>query len=171
MANDYYDILGVDRSASDDELKKAFRQKVKQYHPDLHPGDAAAEAKFKEVNEAYTVLSDKEKRARYDQFGKAGVDGNGFGGGAGYGGFSGAGFEDVDLGDIFNSFFGGGASRSRRRNGPQPYCRQQSVGRQPAIQSRRPIHCLPIPNHPQLRERPFPAGHHRPRNWTEDSPH
>ncbi len=119
MANDYYDILGVDRSASDDELKKAFRQKVKQYHPDLHPGDAAAEAKFKEVNEAYTVLSDKEKRARYDQFGKAGVDGNGFGGGAGYGGFSGAGFEDVDLGDIFNSFFGGGASRSRRRNGPQ----------------------------------------------------
>ena len=93
MANDYYDILGVDRSASDDELKKA--------------------------NEAYSVLSDKEKRARYDQFGKAGVDGNGFGGGAGYGGFSGAGFEDVDLGDIFNSFFGGGASRSRRRNGPQ----------------------------------------------------
>ncbi len=112
MSADYYDILGVGKSASDDELKKAFRQKVKQYHPDLHPGDAEAEAKFKEVNEAYSVLSDKDKRAKYDRFGKAGVDGQGFGGG-----YS-AGFEDIDLGDIFSSFFGGGASSRRRRNGP-----------------------------------------------------
>ncbi|MCR4689258.1 MAG: molecular chaperone DnaJ, partial [Saccharofermentans sp.] len=119
MASDYYDILGVGKEASDDDLKKAFRQKVKQYHPDLHPGDAEAEAKFKEVNEAYSVLSDKDKRAKYDRFGKAGVDGNGFGGGGGFNGAYGAGFEDIDLGDIFNSFFGGGASSSRRRrNGP-----------------------------------------------------
>ena len=116
MSADYYDILGVGKEASDDELKKAFRQKVKQYHPDLHPGDTEAEAKFKEVNEAYSVLSDKEKRAKYDRFGKAGVDGQGFGGG--YGGSYGAGFEDIDLGDIFNSFFGGGTSSRRRRNGP-----------------------------------------------------
>lgn len=112
MSADYYDILGVGKEASDDELKKAFRQKVKQYHPDLHPGDAEAEAKFKEVNEAYSVLSDKDKRAKYDRFGKSGVDGQGFGGG-----YS-AGFEDIDLGDIFSSFFGGGASSRRRRNGP-----------------------------------------------------
>ncbi|MCH4153369.1 MAG: molecular chaperone DnaJ [Saccharofermentans sp.] len=119
MASDYYDILGISKGATDDELKKAFRTKVKQYHPDLHPGDAEAEAKFKEVNEAYSVLSDKDKRARYDQFGKAGVDGNaGYGGAGGFGGFSGAGFEDIDLGDIFGSFFGGGRSSGRRRNGP-----------------------------------------------------
>ena len=89
LASDYYDILGISKGATDDELKKAFRTKVKQYHPDLHPGDAEAEAKFKEVNEAYSVLSDKDKRARYDQFMQSRVDGNaGYGGAGGFGGFS-----------------------------------------------------------------------------------
>lgn len=103
---DYYEVLGVDRNATEDQIKAEYRKKAKKYHPDLHPDDPTAEAKFKELGEAYEVLSDKEKRARYDQFGHAGVDPSYGAGSYGGGGFGG-GF-DVDLGDIFNSFFGGG---------------------------------------------------------------
>lgn len=116
---DYYEVLGVSKGATEAELKKAFRQKAKEYHPDLHPGDAEAEKKFKEVNEAYEVLSDPQKKARYDQFGHAGVDPS-YGGGGGYGGYGG-GFSDmdIDLGDIFSSFFGGGGSRRANPNAPR----------------------------------------------------
>ncbi len=119
---DYYEVLGVDKSVAEDDLKKAYRKAAKKYHPDLNPGDKEAEVKFKEVNEAYEVLSDKEKRARYDQFGHAGVDPNfGAGGGGGYGGGFGGfgGFGDFgDLGDILGSMFGGGTSR-RNPNAPR----------------------------------------------------
>jgi molecular chaperone DnaJ len=114
---DYYEVLGVDKSVSDDDLKKAYRKAAKKYHPDLNPGDKEAEKNFKEVNEAYEVLSNKEKRARYDQFGHAGVDPN-FGAGGGYGGgFTG---DFGDLGDIFSSFFGGGFGGGKRANPNAP---------------------------------------------------
>jgi len=118
---DYYEVLGVQKGASDDEIKRAYRKLAKQYHPDVNPGDKEAEAKFKEIGEAYEVLSDSDKKARYDQFGFAGVDpsyGGGAGGAGGFGGFGGMGFDD--LGDIFGSMFGGGfGSSQRRRNGPR----------------------------------------------------
>ena len=103
---DYYEVLGVDKNADDATIKKAYRQLAKKYHPDLNPGDKQAESKFKEVNEAYEVLSDSEKKSRYDQFGHAGVDPN-FGAGGAGGGFQG-GFGD--FGDIFSDLFGGGFS-------------------------------------------------------------
>lgn len=116
---DYYEVLGVDKSASDNDIKKAYRKMAMKYHPDTNPNNKEAEEKFKEVNEAYSILSDPEKKSRYDQYGFAGTDPNfgagGFGGG-GFGGF------DVDLGDIFGSFFGGGfggGSRRSNRNAPR----------------------------------------------------
>ncbi len=116
---DYYEVLGLQKGASDAEIKKAYRKLAKQYHPDLNPDDPEAEAKFKEVNEANQVLSDPEKRAKYDQFGHAGVDPS-YGGGANFTG----GFEGVDLGDIFADIFGGGmggfgGGRSSNPNAPR----------------------------------------------------
>ena len=114
---DYYEVLGNQKGASAYDIKRAYRRMAKECHPDLHPDDPAAEAKFKEINEAYEVLSDDHKRQLYDQYGHAGVDPNfgagaGAGAGGGFGGFGG--FDDFgDLGSIFESFFGGGGTRSR----------------------------------------------------------
>ena len=116
---DYYEVLGVEKGASAEEIKKAYRKSAMKYHPDRNPGDKEAEEKFKELGEAYEVLSDDDKRARYDQFGFAGVDPNYGGGAGGYGGgFSGFG-DFGDLGDIFGSFFGGGGSRRSSHNAPR----------------------------------------------------
>lgn len=116
---DYYEVLGVDKNADDATIKKAYRQQAKKYHPDLNPGDKEAETKFKEVNEAYEVLSDSDKKSRYDQFGHAGVDPNFGAGGGGFGGGGFGGFSDFgDLGDIFGSFFGGGFGGGTRRSNP-----------------------------------------------------
>ncbi len=114
---DYYEVLGVSKGASEDEIKKAYRVLAKKYHPDMNPGDKEAEAKFKEANEAYAVLSDSDKRAKYDQFGHAAFDPS-MGGGGGFGGFGGFGGADFDFGDIFSSFFGGGGSSRSTRNVP-----------------------------------------------------
>ena len=115
---DYYEVLGVEKNASDAEIKKAYRKLAMKYHPDQNPGDKTAEEKFKEINEAYEVLSDADKKARYDQYGFAGVDPN-FNPNAGFGGFGGGGFSGFgDFSDIFGDFFGGGASSSGRRRGP-----------------------------------------------------
>jgi molecular chaperone DnaJ len=108
---DYYEVLGVDRNATEADLKKAYRKLAKQYHPDVNPGNQEAEAKFKEVNEAYAVLSDPQKRQQYDRFGHAGMNGTGF---EGFGGF------DFGFDDIFESFFGGSPfGRSRPKAGPR----------------------------------------------------
>ena len=113
---DYYEVLGVNKGASEEEIKKAYKKMAKKYHPDLHPDDPDAAEKFKEVNEAASVLTDGEKRSRYDQFGHAGVDGNmgggGFGGFDDFGGFGG-------FGDIFETIFGGGGGRRNDPNRPQ----------------------------------------------------
>ncbi|WP_040211342.1 molecular chaperone DnaJ [Clostridium polynesiense] len=112
---DYYEILGLEKGASDDEIKKAFRKLAIKYHPDKNSGDKEAEERFKEINEAYQVLSDPQKKAQYDQFGTADFDSSGFGG------FNG-GFDFSDMGgfgDIFDSFFGGGFGGGRKRNGPE----------------------------------------------------
>ena len=115
---DYYEVLGVSKNASEDEIKRAYKKLARKYHPDMNPGDKEAEEKFKEVNEANEVLSNPEKKAKYDQFGFAGVDPNY---GAGQGGYGGAGgFDFGGLGDIFGSFFGGGFGGGRRNpNAPQ----------------------------------------------------
>lgn len=124
----YYEVLGVDRGASQDDIKKAYRRLAMKYHPDRNPGDKAAEEKFKQIGEAYAILSDEQKRAAYDRFGKAGVDpsaadagAGGFGQG-GFGGFSGMNSGDFQsaFGDIFSDLFGGGRGRGAGSQGPQP---------------------------------------------------
>ena len=112
---DYYEVLGIAKDASDDDIKKAYRKLAKKYHPDSHPGDKETEEKFKEASEAYAILSDPEKRQRYDQYGHAAFDGTG-GFGAGGFDFSGADFSDI-FGDLFGSMFGGGGARTGR-SGP-----------------------------------------------------
>ena len=130
MSKDYYKTLGVEKGASEDEIKKAFRKLAVQYHPDKNPGNKEAEAKFKEASEAYAVLSDKQKRAQYDQFGSAGTNGFGGGAGQGFGGFDFSGFDfsqgfgngggyEFDMSDIFGDLFGMGQTRSARRDQKQ----------------------------------------------------
>lgn len=118
MANkrDYYEVLGVQKGAAESEIKSAFRKLAMKYHPDKNPGNKEAEEKFKEINEAYAVLSDADKKSKYDKYGHAGVDPNAGFGGAGFGGFDGAGFAGMeDIFDMFGGMFGGGFSGGRRR--------------------------------------------------------
>ena len=116
---DYYEVLGVAKNASEADIKKAYRKVAKKYHPDMNPGDKVAEEKFKEAAEAYEVLSDPEKKAKYDQFGHAAFE-QGGGGPGGFGGFDFTGGDMGDIfGDIFGDFFGGGGRSSARRNGPR----------------------------------------------------
>lgn len=115
---DYYEVLGVPKTADAGTIKKAYYQLAKKYHPDANPGDKVAEEKFKEANEAYEVLSDPDKRSKYDQFGHSAFDPAMGGGDGGFGGFGG-GFDFGDLGDILGGMFGGAFGGGRRRNGPQ----------------------------------------------------
>ena len=114
---DYYEVLGVEKNADDATIKKAYRQLAKKYHPDMNPGDAEAEKKFKEASEAYAILSDPDKRRQYDQFGHAAFDGGAGGGGFGGFDFGGGDFSDI-FSDIFGDFFGGGSRGGARNNGP-----------------------------------------------------
>ncbi len=122
---DYYEVLGLTKSASDDEIKKAYRTLAKKYHPDANPGDKSAEEKFKEINEAYSVLSNPQEKQKYDQYGHAAFDPSS---GAGYGGFGGFGDFNVDLGDIFGSFFGGGFGSSSGRSSRNAPRRGDDIG-------------------------------------------
>ena len=115
MKRDYYEILGVDRNVSAPDLKKAFKRLAIKYHPDKNPGDSKAEEKFKEASEAYGILSDKEKKQNYDNFGHAAFENGGGRPGGGFGGFTGADFSDI-FEDFFGDFGGGGRSRSRKSN-------------------------------------------------------
>lgn len=114
---DYYEVLGVDKNADDAAIKKAYRVLAKKYHPDMNPGDAEAEKKFKEASEAYAILSDPEKKRQYDQFGHSAFENGGAGGGFGGFDFNGGDFGDI-FGDIFGDLFGGGRSSRRANNGP-----------------------------------------------------
>ena len=123
---DYYEVLGVDKSADDAAIKKAYRALAKKYHPDMNPGDTEAEKKFKEASEAYAVLSDAEKRRQYDQFGHAAFEG----GAGGAGGFDFSGMDMGDIfGDLFGDFFGGGRRRSAANNGPMKGANLRAVVR------------------------------------------
>ena len=118
---DYYEVLGLEKGATEDQIKSAFRKMAMKYHPDRNPGDKSAEEKFKEINEAYSVLSDPDKKEKYDRFGFAGVDPNSaYSGGGGFGGFDASGFGGFE--DIFNMFGGGfgfGGGSRQTRNGPR----------------------------------------------------